>query len=102
MTARNGSAEWYGGVERGSGTITVDLETERDVPSIDEPQFQAYAEAANGDCPVSRALAGIPEITLTAKLLFVDTPRSAPMVAVAPPPLAGRWHQASTERGSRP
>jgi lipoyl-dependent peroxiredoxin len=53
------------------GAITlarIDLETEGDVPGIDEQQFQAYAEAAKRDCPVSRALAGIPEITLTAKL----------------------------------
>jgi lipoyl-dependent peroxiredoxin len=142
MTARNGSAEWRGSVETGSGTISVgdgvfegaysyesrfgeaagtnpeqllaaahsgcftmalangltaaghppeslrtnarvqlrnldgaitlariDVETEGEVPGIDEPQFQAYAEAAKRDCPVSRALAGIPEITLTAKLL---------------------------------
>jgi osmotically inducible protein OsmC len=145
MTARNGSAEWQGSVESGSGTITVgngvfegaysyesrfgeaagtnpeqllaaahsgcftmalanglsaaghapeslrtnarvqlrnrdgvvtlariDFETEGDVPGIDERQFHAYAEAAKRDCPVSRALAGIPEITLTAKLLTGD------------------------------
>jgi hypothetical protein len=87
------------------GVVTlapIDLETEGDVPGIDAPQFQAYAEAAKGDCPVSRALAGIPEITLTAKPLISDTPRSAPVAAVAPQPLAGRWHQASTKRGSKP
>jgi osmotically inducible protein OsmC len=145
MTARNGSTEWHGSVESGSGTIAVgegtfegtysyesrfgeaagtnpeqllaaahsgcftialanglsaarhppeslrtdaraqlrnldgvvtlarvDLETEGDVPGVDEPQFQAYAEATKGDCPGSRALAGIPEITLTAKLLRAD------------------------------
>jgi osmotically inducible protein OsmC len=146
MTARNGSAEWHGSVESGSGTITVgndvfegaysyesrfgeaagtnpeqllaaahsgcftmalanglsavghppqslrtnariqlrnvdgavtlariDLETDGDVPGIDEREFQAYAEAAKRDCPVSRALAGIPEIVLTAKLLTADS-----------------------------
>jgi osmotically inducible protein OsmC len=145
MTARNGSAEWRGSVQTGSGTITVgdevlegaysyesrfgeasgtnpeqllaaahsgcftmalanglsaaghppvslrtnahvqlrnrdgvitlariDLETEGDVPGIDERQFQNYAEAAKRDCPVSRALAGIPEITVTAKLRTAD------------------------------
>ena len=54
------------------GAVTlarIDLETDGDVPGIDERQFQAYAEAAKRDCPVSRALAGIPEIILTAKLL---------------------------------
>ena len=52
------------------GAITlarIDLETKGDVPGIDERQFHAYAEAAKRDCPVSRALAGIPEITLTRK-----------------------------------
>jgi organic hydroperoxide reductase OsmC/OhrA len=39
----------------------------------DERQFQAYAEAATRGCPVSRALAGIPEIILTAKLLTPDS-----------------------------
>jgi osmotically inducible protein OsmC len=146
MTARNGSAEWRGSAETGSGTITVgngvfegaysyesrfgeaagtnpeqllaaahsgcftmalanalsaaghqpeslrtnarvqlrnldgavtlariDLETDGDVPGIDERQFQAYAAAAKSDCPVSRALAGIPEIILTARLLTADT-----------------------------
>jgi osmotically inducible protein OsmC len=145
MTARNGSAEWQGSLESGSGTMTVgngvfegaysyesrfgeaagtnpeqllaaahsgcftmalanglsaaghapeslrtnarvqlrnrdgvvtlariDFETEGDVPGIDERQFHAYAEAAKRDCPVSRALTGIPEITLTAKLLTGD------------------------------
>jgi osmotically inducible protein OsmC len=148
MTARNGSAEWHGSVESGSGTITVgngvfegaysyesrfgeaagtnpeqliaaahsgcftmalanglsaaghvaeslrtnarvqlrnrdgvvtlariDLETEGNVPGIDERQFEAYAEAAKRDCPVSRALAGVPEITLTAKLVTADSTR---------------------------
>jgi osmotically inducible protein OsmC len=52
--------------------VRIDLETEGEVRGIDERQFQADAEAAKRDCPVSRALAGIPEITLTAKLLIAD------------------------------
>jgi len=142
MTARNGSAEWHGDLQSGSGTVTVgdgifegaysyesrfaegagtnpeqliaaahaacftmalssvlsaaghtpdsvrtsarvqlrnidgaptlariDLETQGHVPDIDEPQFQRAAEEAKATCPVSRALAGIPEITLTGELL---------------------------------
>jgi osmotically inducible protein OsmC len=142
VTARNGSAEWHGSVESGSGTVTVgdgvfegaysyesrfaegegtnpeqliaaahaacftmalssvlgaaghapeslhtnarvqlrnidgapalariDLETEGRVPGIDEQQFQRHAEEAKANCPVSRALAGIPEIVLSAKLV---------------------------------
>ena len=53
----------------GAPTLTrVDLETEGKVPGIDEQQFQQYAEEAKAGCPVSRALAGIPEMELTAKL----------------------------------
>jgi osmotically inducible protein OsmC len=141
MTARNGSAEWNGDLQSGSGTVTVgdgifegqysfasrfeegsgtnpeqliaaahaacfsmalanilgqaghapqsvrtsarvqlrnvdgaptltriDLETEGQVPGIDEQQFRGYAEDAKAGCPVSRALAGVPEIELAAKL----------------------------------
>ncbi len=38
------------------------------VANVDQQQFQAYADEAKRVCPVSRALAGIPEIALTAKL----------------------------------
>ena len=54
----------------GAPTLTrVDLETEGRVPGIDQQQFEGYAEEAKVGCPVSRALAGIPEIELTARLL---------------------------------
>ena len=46
----------------------IDLATEGRVPGVDEQQFQAHADEAKRVCPVSRALAGIPEIVLTAKL----------------------------------
>jgi osmotically inducible protein OsmC len=38
------------------------------VPGVDEAKFQEYAQTAKAGCPVSRALAGVPEITLTATL----------------------------------
>jgi osmotically inducible protein OsmC len=38
------------------------------VPGIDDQQFQELAEQAKADCPVSRALAGVPEIKLSARL----------------------------------
>ncbi len=47
----------------------VDLDTEGRVTGIDEEQFQRYAEEAKANCPVSRALAGISEIVLSAKLV---------------------------------
>jgi osmotically inducible protein OsmC len=141
MTARNGSAEWHGDVQTGSGTVTVgdgvfegpysydsrfgegagtnpeqliaaahagcftmalstiltraghppeslrtqarvqlrnidgaptltriDLDTEGDVAGVEEQQFQRAAEEAKAICPVSRALTGVPEIGLSAKL----------------------------------
>jgi osmotically inducible protein OsmC len=46
----------------------IDLETEAQVPGLDEANFQKYAQGAKENCPVSRALAGT-EIHLTAKLL---------------------------------
>lgn len=53
----------------GAPTIArIDLETEGVVPGIDAAQFQAFAEQAKAGCPVSRALAGVPEIVLTARL----------------------------------
>jgi osmotically inducible protein OsmC len=53
----------------GAPTLTrIDLDTVGTVPGVDEQAFQGYAEQAKAQCPVSRALAGIPEIVLTAKL----------------------------------
>jgi lipoyl-dependent peroxiredoxin len=58
------------------GAVTlarIDLVTEGDVPGLDERQFQRYADEAKKDCPVSRALAGIPEIVLEARLDAADS-----------------------------
>ncbi len=53
----------------GNPTIAqIDLVTEGRVPGIDQEQFAGYAEQAKAGCPVSRALAGVGEITLDAKL----------------------------------
>jgi len=53
----------------GAPTIArIDLTTTGEVPGLDEPQFQKFAEEAKAGCPVSRALASVPEITLTATL----------------------------------
>jgi osmotically inducible protein OsmC len=38
------------------------------VPGISEDQFQQIAEQAKKECPLSKALASVPEITLSAKL----------------------------------
>ena len=54
-------------VEGGFAITRIELETEGEVPGIDEATFQEQAKAAKAGCPVSQALAG-PEITLVAKL----------------------------------
>lgn len=46
----------------------IELETEAEIPGIDDATFQKYAAEAKQNCPVSKALSGT-EIHLTAKLL---------------------------------
>jgi len=47
----------------------IDLETEGRVPGIDQDHFAEHADEAKRDCPVSRALAGVEEINVTARLM---------------------------------
>lgn len=50
-------------------TITkIELTTVGAVPGIDDAKFQEIAAAAKEGCPVSKALAGVSEITLDATL----------------------------------
>lgn len=54
----------------GAPTITrIELVTEGRVPGLDAAAFEQHALAAKEGCPVSRALAAVPEITLTATLV---------------------------------
>lgn len=46
----------------------VSLRLEANVPGIDEAAFQKLAAGAKQDCPLSKALASVPEIALTAVL----------------------------------
>jgi osmotically inducible protein OsmC len=46
----------------------IDLKVEGSVPGIDEDTFRSYAQKAKEGCPISRAVAGVPEIELEAKL----------------------------------
>jgi osmotically inducible protein OsmC len=51
----------------GGFTITrIQLETDAEVPGLDEHAFREHAEAAKRNCPVSRALGGV-EITLSTR-----------------------------------
>jgi osmotically inducible protein OsmC len=50
-------------------TITkITLRTEGDVPGIDQATFEKHAEDAKANCPISRALGGVGEIVLDARL----------------------------------
>ena len=46
----------------------IELETEAEIPGIDDAAFQKYANDAKQNCPVSKALAGT-NISLNARLL---------------------------------
>lgn len=53
----------------GAPTITkIELKTVGSVKGIDEQAFKEHANAAKAGCPVSKALAGVPEVTLVASL----------------------------------
>ena len=47
---------------------TIDLVTVGRVPGMDADKFAEHAATAKAGCPVSRALAGVSDITLTATL----------------------------------
>ena len=55
-------------VDEGFKITNIELDTEAEVPGIDEKTFLEHAEKAKAGCPVSQALAGT-EITLQAKLV---------------------------------
>ena len=52
----------------GEGITKIALTVEGVVPGIDEDAFLEAAENAKKNCPVSKALASVPEITLDARL----------------------------------
>ena len=52
----------------GTGITQSALTVRGRVPGMDEETFRQAAEEAKDGCPVSQALAGVPEITLEARL----------------------------------
>jgi osmotically inducible protein OsmC len=57
------------GLVDGRPTITkIDLVTAGRVRGVDDTTFREHATSAKAGCAVSRALAGVPEITLDASL----------------------------------
>jgi lipoyl-dependent peroxiredoxin len=53
----------------GEGITRIALAVEGSVSGIDGVEFQEAAEAAKENCPVSKALAGVPEISLEVQLV---------------------------------
>ncbi|MEX0762977.1 MAG: OsmC family protein [Dehalococcoidia bacterium] len=51
----------------GFGITTIELQTQGEVPGIDEAGFKEQAELASKNCPVSKALTGV-NIKLDARL----------------------------------
>ena len=62
------AAVHFNKVEAGFAITSIDLETEADIPGIDNAKFQELAEAAKKGCPVSKALAAT-QINLKATLV---------------------------------
>ena len=52
----------------GEGITKIALTVEGSVPGIDDAAFREAAQGAKENCPVSKALASVPEITLDARL----------------------------------
>ena len=54
--------------DRGPFISKIELQVEAAVEEIEETDFQKHVQEAKANCPISRALASIPEITVTATL----------------------------------
>jgi lipoyl-dependent peroxiredoxin len=52
----------------GEGITRIALTVEGEVPGLDADAFEQAAQTAKENCPVSKALAGVPEISLDARL----------------------------------
>jgi osmotically inducible protein OsmC len=54
--------------EAGFSITAIELETEATVPGIDDARFQELAQQTKDTCPVSKALAAVPSISVAATL----------------------------------
>jgi lipoyl-dependent peroxiredoxin len=52
----------------GEGITKIALQVAGNVPGMSQDDFRQAAETAKENCPVSKALTGVPEITLDARL----------------------------------
>ena len=64
--------------QQGEGFVIdrIALTVQATVPGLDEQRFQELAHGAKRDCPLSKALASVPEITLVATLEAAPGARS--------------------------
>jgi lipoyl-dependent peroxiredoxin len=53
----------------GPHILKIELTTEVKAPGIQDAELQQLVKAAKADCPVSKALAAVPEITVNATLV---------------------------------
>jgi osmotically inducible protein OsmC len=53
----------------GTGITKIVLEVEGVVPGSDQEKFSEIADRAKNICPVSKALTGVPEVSVSAKLV---------------------------------
>ena len=67
--SRRSTLKGLGATAAGPTITHIELETEAVVPGLAEPTFREHAEAAKKGCLVSRALAGVANITLKATLV---------------------------------
>jgi osmotically inducible protein OsmC len=56
-------------LEAGPTIARIELVTEAHVPRIDEKTFQEKVESSKRGCPVSKALAAVPTLTVTVRLV---------------------------------
>jgi osmotically inducible protein OsmC len=59
----------FDAVDGGFAITKIDLNVEASIPDLDDATFQKFAADAKKGCPVSKALAAVPAINLTAKLI---------------------------------
>jgi len=74
---RTSAAAHIGMTEAGPTLTRIELSTEAEVEGISEEPFERVAETAKAGCLVSRALAAVPAITLTSRLVGAARPLAA-------------------------
>lgn len=56
-------------LEAGPTITKIELNTEAEVPGLDESTFMEKVDVSKKNCPVSKALAAVTEVTVNAKLI---------------------------------